>query len=95
MNQRNSFESNYEKDKISRNDCTQKDDDSLSQNEEDGRFSHQSMIMYIPFCAVAIFGMIVKGGDDMSLTVKIVSGYVCGFVVWIIAALAGFFDKKD
>lgn len=66
-----------------------------SQDEKMGVFGLNSLIMYVPICAIAIFGMIAKGGDDMSLTVRIVSGYVCGFVVWIIAALAGFFDKKD
>ena len=64
-----------------------------SQDGKTGVFGLNSLIMYIPVCAVSIFAMIVKGND--SLTMKIIWGFLCGFIVWLIAALVGFFDKKE
>ena len=64
-----------------------------SQDGKTGVFGLNSLIMYVPVCAVSIFAMIVKGND--SLTMKIIWGFLCGFIVWLIAALVGFFDKKE
>lgn len=66
-----------------------------SQDEKAGVFGLKSMSMYIPICAVTILGVIVKGSDSYSLTMKIILGYLGGFVIWLIAALVGYFDKKD
>ncbi|MEE3485787.1 MAG: hypothetical protein VZQ98_15895 [Bacteroidales bacterium] len=63
-----------------------------SQDGKTGVFGLNSLIMYIPVCAVSIFVIVVKGNE--SLTMKIVWGFLCGFVVWLIAALVGSFDKK-
>lgn len=72
-----------------------KEDEEKPQSEKIGMFGRNSLKMYIPVCGFCILAFVSKNKDDLSFAMNIIVGYFVGLVVWTIAAISGYFDKKD